>query len=978
MHVLGEYKTSATVSVSGDLVGDTAAAAAAAGDGASAAVAKSRQRLETLTTGAARSEGAPVALSQSEYAEMIHRMHSDLRQAWEGGDFVLAIKIAIQATKLLRAPDVPAFYPSMFVLVTSLLDTFGNLVFMRLKARAEAGLADMAKAAGGRRTVVRLPDNFRPEDIGSEARETARNWLFKIACIRELLPRLYMECALLEVYRFLSDADFAAILTRLSHTVRGLADPLVASYARWYLARALHRLLGGEAAAERVAVMAGVQDFFSTYHLLGNTRRQATLQAAGYAPGQYTHLFKPALGWQFHQLATAAVLEDGGVAGAETRRTFQSVMRQYKAVTGPMGDMTVLYTILDAFPGELYASYLPTVLELVEAAVASTAVITQHSALAAIARRIAAAPSEAFPEEHRLPFLNGAWGLVSALDHEDIDVFLEAGAAFMQLLAAHFGRPHLLTLLQDIARHVVKAVKVMTKAVAEQQAAAAAGEAGEALPTWGFKPATQEHLADAMHAVVAFESDLSHIADEEERAYRMGGETESLLTHDYLPRLLEAFSPAAKRKACRRLLKAFNAQAGSVGDALLVDTMLDIARPVSLGVDALATVDARREVDELLVAFVAKLDFGRDLEGQLAALTHAREVFPPTDAVTEALVGAGLRLVHKALDLVDARAAKRGSARGAAAHTAGTASFVKTAIAFVHITVPIHSAPLMRMRLFAAEGVAAHANACLSQADSAFMALVSEIPAALDVIESGPQQGSRASQEDLTDFLTSLLPALAAMPGSPHYGPFHLMRGILAATAKVEWAPNRAGRATVLVAMLSALALMGQAALPGTLLPPGAVWNGTLYAGDPAYEDELTDVVQSVVQEVYTALDALAAAGVAGDTYAAMDHATLAQGAFQAVVRGLHLTAGAHPAVAGLNKLLPALVAQLRSNPHPSASMTLDALGGWSEAGLQAARAALTGVDEGKSSITASHRAALRARVNGYKAATTLLHGESA
>ena len=125
-------------------------------------------------------------LSQQEYITRIEELNAELTHAWENEQRVKALKIAIQCAKLLADTKVIQFYPSKFVLITDILDTFGKLVAERIYRKS-------AYYPPGSSVPKNLPPDFTPDMVPASAKETCRNWFFKIASIRELVPRLYVE-----------------------------------------------------------------------------------------------------------------------------------------------------------------------------------------------------------------------------------------------------------------------------------------------------------------------------------------------------------------------------------------------------------------------------------------------------------------------------------------------------------------------------------------------------------------------------------------------------------------------------------------------------------------------------------------------------------------------------------------------------------------------------------------------------------------
>jgi hypothetical protein len=194
--ILEKYTTNKTISITADFLEEKEDG----GGGGVKEVDQAKNRLEQLEQDEASDE-AKSQMTQKEYISHMEDQHRKLKEAWEKGERVVALKIAIQCAKLLGDTSVPAFYPSMYSLLTMVLDTFGDLVFQRIKSRG----VDM----GGQVSV--LPNDFRSSDVANSARETCRNWFFKTACIRELMPRLYIDMTLIKSYRFLPETDYQEV-----------------------------------------------------------------------------------------------------------------------------------------------------------------------------------------------------------------------------------------------------------------------------------------------------------------------------------------------------------------------------------------------------------------------------------------------------------------------------------------------------------------------------------------------------------------------------------------------------------------------------------------------------------------------------------------------------------------------------------------------------------------------------------------------
>lgn len=93
-------------------------------------------------------------LSAQEFTNQLERLNQELNKFWAKDDKVACMRIAIQCAKLLNDVASPVFYPQKFILLTDILDNFGQLVLGRMK--------NLTKEFSGGKIVI---DDMNEKDI---------------------------------------------------------------------------------------------------------------------------------------------------------------------------------------------------------------------------------------------------------------------------------------------------------------------------------------------------------------------------------------------------------------------------------------------------------------------------------------------------------------------------------------------------------------------------------------------------------------------------------------------------------------------------------------------------------------------------------------------------------------------------------------------------------------------------------------------
>ncbi|XP_028669604.2 VPS35 endosomal protein-sorting factor-like [Erpetoichthys calabaricus] len=376
---------------------------------------KVRTRLEELDDLEEGSQKEMLNLSQQDYVNRIEELNQNLKEAWASDQKVKALKIVIQCSKLLSDTTVIQFYPSKFVLITDILDTFGRLVYDRIWSMCS--------------DTQLLPDSFSSDDVNDTARETCLNWFFKIASIRELIPRLYVEAAILKCNRFLSKMGIQETLPRLTAMIRGIGDPLVAVYARAYLCR-----VGMEVAPHiKESLNKNFFDLLTTFKQIHGDSVQNQLVMQSVEIPVYLTLYSPAIDWIMQCLAYRAP---------------EALLTEMMERCRKLGNNALLLnSIMSAFRSEFIAARAMDFIMMIKES--DEAGFPKHLLFISLGRSLACADP---PENDRLTVLNEAWKVITKLRSQQD--YINCAETWVEYTCRHFTKREVNTVLADIIKHM--------------------------------------------------------------------------------------------------------------------------------------------------------------------------------------------------------------------------------------------------------------------------------------------------------------------------------------------------------------------------------------------------------------------------------------------------------------------------------------------------------------------------------------------
>lgn len=638
-------------------------------------------------------------LSQADYVHRIEDLSVALQSSWETDQRVKALKIAIQCAKLLVDVSVLPFYPSKFVLITDMLDSFGNLVYKRIHCKAETPLAL------------------------ESAIETCRNWFYKIASIRELVPRFYVETAILKTLSFIVDpklvySENCKALFRLTAMARGIGDPLVSLYSRAYLCRIIMRI----APMEKTVFRQNLTEFLMISNQLTSEFVIVTLKAQKINFATYLTLFTPALNWILQCIAFKA-----------SDSLLEEILDEFQENLQSKGNLPInallLNSMITTFQPRFIIERAKRFVDLIKECLTTNEdkgfpgyLLLKNLGSSFVEGRTAWINIE---KAHKLLLMNEIWKKVSKLKASQHIICADI---WMDFVVQYLGVFEVNVLLKDIVKHM--------------QPDRAYEDHYDKLISI-VKKVTQFSSLEDYTSFFAMDSFIPFLDMLQKESVKV--QACQLITSCYIEKIKSANSTILNSASDdeEELFK--------ISDPVILNSLTYLCKTMHDSVNALTLEDDRRDISNLIIDFLSLVSFHRDFQGYLSFMVEARSNYSHLESVVAFLVTCVNRIIMETRNIVKGQ------------HTKKTTAFVRACLAYSFITIPSLEDPIIRLQLYLNSAQIGLVNGCLPQTDAFLEAAIDLIPSANVKIELSDGQ-VRLMEPFIVSYVANLLSFLVIVP----------------------------------------------------------------------------------------------------------------------------------------------------------------------------------------------------------------------
>ena len=680
----------------------------------------------------------------------------EMLQQWDKEEKVATLKIIIQYAKILNDVSTPKFYCHKFLLISEFIDNFSKLVYERI-----------CKLAFGSKQQVDF-SKITPQVGNQTAKDVCMNWIMKTCCIRELLPRIYIDISFLGMFKFImTDAELEMKILNICYMIRGISHPLIAFYVSMYLTKIV------------LTLYPKMKKFL--FILLKNLSKfqidEAYLKKLKYEDMTVEELKKfldPCVEWIIY-----CICKNMGPKDFKTLIKLYDESKNYSIFKGIIihslpkyiFDENIIQYIFVCF--DLYNNYESSFLCYL---MCQKILITDN------------------PLDGK--YIAIMWDKIKNCKNKEL--FIDCCSLLGEILIKFHN--------EDVQDKFFEEVFEIFK------------------NTFSNSSASGESQQEIQKYFAKFEIFLYNILTKITNY-------NSILSGDNFLFLLQNFNPEMKLNICHTIFKQLINQKDKITDTYLAFSLLKIGKFIHDSIEIFSPPDKRKEVSDLLIKFINKIDFGMDFENYFNFLTEARAAYYELDSITELLIKCVQKTAIQTYKSVKGR------------HNKKTMRFCKVCVAYCLITIPSISSIKTQLKLQLTTAEIALMNNLISECDSICKIIITGIQKEIEILD-------KLEADFVINFSKSFLGFLIMVPSNPD-DPFQLIRGFTNLFS-VENLPKNVLVSRVKLSIFLSMSKFVTTQLQNRL--PYHVFNvdsnDEIFTGDPKYIMEGNQLIENILTEI--------------------------------------------------------------------------------------------------------------------------------